>query len=73
MSGLLARWLGGALLALLVSVAGLELSVCLAGERERDFAHARAGLLSAVIDDELPPVGVEVDEADASPMPWLTR
>ena len=73
MSGLPERWLGGALLALLVSVAGLELSVCLAGERERAFAHARAGLLSAAIDDELLPVGVEVDEADASPMPWLTR
>jgi hypothetical protein len=72
-SRLLARWLGGALLALLVSVAGLELSVCLAGERDHAFTHARAGLLSAAIDDELPPVGVEVDDADASLTPWLTR
>jgi hypothetical protein len=72
-SGLLVRWLGGALLALLVSVAGLDLSVCLAGERERAFAHGRTGLLSSVIDDESLPVGVEVDDADLSPTPWLTR
>ena len=63
MSGLVIRWFGGALLALLVSVAGLELSVCLAGERDRAFAHTRAGLHSAAIDDDLLPVGEEVDDA----------
>ena len=73
MSGLVIRWLAGAFLALLVSVAGLELSVCLAGERERAFAHTRAGLHSAAIDDELLPVGEDVDDVDASPTTWLTR
>ena len=53
----------GAFLALLVSVAGLELSVCLAGERDRASAHTRAGLHSTAIDDELLPVGEEVDDA----------
>jgi hypothetical protein len=72
-SGLFIRWFGGAFLALLVSLAGLELSVCLAGERERAFAHTRAGLHSAAIDDDLLPVGEEVDDADASPTTWLTR
>jgi hypothetical protein len=73
-SGLPLRWIGGAVLALLVSVAGLELSVCLAGEHERAFAHASAaGLLSAAIDDELVPVGEEVDDADASSRTSLTR
>jgi hypothetical protein len=71
--GLLIRWLAGAFLALLVSVAGLELSVCLAGERERAFAHTRAGLFSDAIHDELLPIGEEVDDADASLTPWLTR
>ena len=73
MSGLIIRWLAGAFLALLVSVAGLELSVCLAGEREHAFAHTRAGLHSAAIDDELLPVGEEVDDADASFTTSLTR
>jgi hypothetical protein len=73
-TGLLVRWLGGALLALLVSVAGLELSVCLADERERAVAHASgAGLMSTVLDAGLLPVGVELDDADPSLMPWLTR
>ena len=73
MSGFLVRWLAGVFLALLVSVAGLELSVCLAGERERALARAHAGMESAAIDDELLPVGVEVDDADASFRPGLTR
>ncbi len=74
MSGLLARWFGGAFLALLVSVGGLELSVCLAAEHERAFAHATdAGRLSVPIDPELLHVGVEVDHADASLTTWLTR
>jgi hypothetical protein len=72
-SGLIIRWLAGAFLALLVSVAGLELSVCLAGERERAFAHTRAGFHSAAIDDELLPVGGEVDDADASLTTRLSR
>jgi hypothetical protein len=46
------RWLGGAFLALLLSLAGLELSVCLAGERERALAHTPTGPASAVIDAE---------------------
>ncbi len=73
MRGLLIRWLAGAFLALLVSVAGLELSVCLAGEHARAFAHTRAGLHSAAIDDELLPVGEDVEDVDASPTTWLTR
>jgi hypothetical protein len=72
-SGLLLRWLAGTFLAVLVSVAGLELSVCLAGERDRAFAHTRAGRFSATLDDELLPVSEDVDDVDASPTTWLTR
>jgi hypothetical protein len=39
----------------------LELSVCLAGERERAIAHTPTGRVSVVI------------AADASLTPWLTR
>jgi len=72
MTGLAIRWLAGAFVALALSVAGLELSVCLAGEHDRALAHARPGLLSPAIDDELP-VGEEVDDADGSSTTWLTR
>jgi len=69
---LVIRWLAGALVALVLSVAGLEYSVCLAAERGRVHARPRAGFFSYAIEDELP-VAEEIDDAEASSTTWVTR
>lgn len=66
---MLIRWLLVGVVAIGLGVAALELSACVADERQR---HAACGLASEGGESQLP-IGAEIDGTEASALPRLTH
>jgi hypothetical protein len=65
------RWIAAALVAIGLSLAGLELSACVAAERRAAAAAAASEPATDAIKPELP-VAAEVGETELSAPPRLT-